>query len=105
MAPHELPLPAGLLEGATETVRIFRKPDGSLVVLLSQPRESDSPDPGVWGILAVDLMHHAALMLDSIGILSPDGPVSRGEILDRMWALLNAEWQRRTDEARRLTDA
>jgi hypothetical protein len=104
MAHREIPIP-GALAGAIELVRIFRRENGDMAYLVRGPQDGDSADPGVWGIVAVDLLHHVASVLHKVGIDSPDGPLSRGAILDRMRELFNAEWERRTDEARRLTDA
>jgi hypothetical protein len=101
---RELPVPAAMDEGSTEIVRIFRQPDGKHVFVVRGPQKGDSVDPAGWGIIAVDLLQHAANSLERIGLATEDGPLSREDILDRMKVFFDAEWGDPTDEVRRLGD-
>lgn len=105
MAHRELPLPSAMHPGATELVRILRQPDGQAVYVVRGADDSSPADPGLWGVMAADLLLHVADVMLREGVRNDDGPLTRATIIDRMWTILNAEWQRRTDEARKLTDA
>ena len=97
----ELTLPVALPDGSRELLRILREPDGYLAILLAHPTREVPADPGMWGIIAVDLMRHAANMLNDIGVANQTGRVSKEHILGRMKELFDKEWDRPTDEARR----
>lgn len=105
MAHRELPLPGAMHPGAVELVRILRQPDGQVVYVVRGADDLSPADPGLWGMMAADLLLHVADVMCKEGVMNDDGPLTRGTIIDRMWTILNAEWERRTAEARRLTDA
>jgi len=106
MAHRELPLPSAVHPGAVELVRILRQPDGRVVYLVRGADDSSPADPGMWGAMAAHLLLHVADVMLRQGVIdADDGLLTRATIIDRMWTILNAEWQRRTAEASKLTDA
>ncbi len=105
MSIRELPLlgPLADREGKEILRVIDDKESGKLLVVLDV-FGLDTPDPGGWGILLVDVANHVANALEG-RLGTPDGEVSRDEILARIKELFDKEWAKRTDAARRLTDA
>jgi hypothetical protein len=94
----ELPIPSEA-EGAEEVLRVFRSPDGYVIVAMA-PFAFGS-DPGGWGMLLVDLAHYVANGLDGV-VFVTDGIASRGQLLARIKTVFDAEWSnRRTGTAAR----
>lgn len=103
---RELPAPAIVDSDAVELVRIFRQADGNLIFAVRRPRSREPmADPGSWGLIAVDLLHHVANLMVESGLHIPGGArARREEILERARRMFDAEWDNRTDEARRVYD-
>jgi hypothetical protein len=104
----ELPVPERIPDDAEEFACLVRHPDGRTILLINA---AAYPDPFLWGMHAVDLLHHAARAFDEtcdLRLLDEDGvehKPSREEILQRMREGFDAEWADRTDEAKAFHDA
>lgn len=100
----EIPIPDRVEDGSVEIVRIISLPNGNNVFLILHGT-FDDPDPGLWGLIAVDLLRHAARGVENME-LKKDGKIqTHGEILARMKEIFDAEWERPTAPAERMTDA
>ena len=88
MARHELPLPTNI-ELDREIVRIWESNDGGPSTFIIDGRIWS--DSGCWGLVAVDLMRHAARAF------AQEHGVSAEAALDRMRQVFDAEWDHPTD--------
>jgi hypothetical protein len=92
MHENELPLPPVALEraDAVEVLRVWAAPDETQQVVLKPAW----PDPGVWGLILVDVARHAANAYQEQG-------VPREQALTRIIELFRAEWEGPTGDAMR----
>ncbi len=79
---------------SVEILRVWAVPDGPQQVTL---RTQWDEDPGVWGLLLVDIARHAAQAYARNG-------VGRERALARIKELFDAEWSIPTTETKDLTD-
>lgn len=88
----EVPPIADENSAAVEVLRVWAAPGAPQQLTL----RTTWKDPGVWGLLIVDVARHAAQAYKSEGR-------DPGEVLARIRELWNAEWSNPTDDARDIT--
>ena len=90
MHDHELPYPPVAHEraDAIEVLRVWAAPDEAQQVVLNPAW----PDPGVWGLIPVDIARHAANAYEAQGL-------PKEQTLARILELFRAEWETPTDDA------
>jgi hypothetical protein len=99
----------GYVEGGREVLRVFLMPEDDNMIVLLNVTALDA-DPAGWGVLLVDVAHHAANAYVRRGIRKqeqhdnkPVGDpieVTRDDILERIRFFFDAEWENRTSEAK-----
>jgi hypothetical protein len=89
----ERPLAAGNPE-AQEVLRVWAIPGAEQIVTLKTMWK----EPGIWGVLLVDVARHAALAYERQGH-------DPRQVLDRIRELFDAEWSSPTDDPKDVTDA
>ncbi len=89
----DLPPVAKVNPEAIEVLRVWAAPGSPQQLTL----RTCWADPGAWGLLLVDIAHHAAQAYEREG-RDPD------ETLARIRELFDAEWSSPTDDPRDLTD-
>jgi len=100
----EISIPARVEDGSTECVRILVQPSGGNVFLLRHNVWEDA-DPGAWGMIAVDLLRHAARAMEDLDIELDGKRQTREELFERMREIFLAEIDHPTAPSERLTDA
>ncbi len=76
---------------AIEVMRVWASPEQGQIVTLKTTWD----DPAAWGVLLVDIAQHVANAYANAG-------ASREEVLARIKALFDAEWDTPTDDAREI---
>jgi hypothetical protein len=84
---------ANSIPNATEVLRVWSAPSCNQQFVLRTSWE----DPGAWGLLLVDIARHAAQAYAREG-------QDPGQVLDRIRALFDAEWNSPTSPAEDMTD-
>jgi hypothetical protein len=85
--PKELPIPGEAFGADSKEVLRAWIVNRGLQISLSQAFE----DPGLWGIMLVDVARHAAR------VYAAEGTMSEAAALERIKSLFDAEWNNATD--------